>query len=43
MEDYSAYTDEELITRLHNDKNANGDDNEIMDYILVKYKPLVRK
>lgn len=43
MEDYSAYTDEELITRLHNDKNANGDDNEIMDYILEKYKPLVRK
>ena len=37
MEDYSAYT------RLHNDKNANGDDNEIMDYILEKYKPLVRK
>ena len=29
--------------RLHNDKNAHGDDNEIMDYILEKYKPLVRK
>ena len=43
MEDYSAYTDEELIMRIHNDKNDNGDNNEIMDYILEKYKPLVRK
>lgn len=29
MEDYSAYTDEELIMRIHNDKNDNGDNNEI--------------
>ena len=43
MEDYSAYTDEELIMRIHNDKNDHGDNNEIMDYILEKYKPLVRK
>ena len=33
MEDYSAYTDEELIMRIHNDKNDHGDNNEIMDYI----------
>lgn len=43
MEDYSAYTDEELIMRIHNDKNDHCDNNEIMDYILEKYKPLVRK
>lgn len=43
MEDYSAYTDEELIMRIHNGKNDHGDNNEIMDYILEKYKPLVRK
>ena len=43
MEDYSAYTDEELIMRIHNDKNDHGDNNEIMDYILEKYNTLVRK
>ena len=39
----SHMTDEELIMRIHNDKNDHGDNNEIMDYILEKYKPLVRK
>lgn len=37
MEDYSRISDEQLIERLHNGEN------EIMDYILEKYKPLVRK
>ena len=37
MNNYSEYTDEELIKRLHQGEN------EIMDYILAKYKPLVRK
>ncbi len=40
MEDYSGFSDEQLIARLHSDEN---DKNEIMDYILEKYKPLVRK
>lgn len=40
MEDYSGFSDEQLIDRLHSDEN---DKNEIMDYILEKYKPLVRK
>lgn len=40
MEDYSGFSDEQLIERLHSDEN---DKNEIMDYILEKYKPLVRK
>ena len=30
MEDYSAYTDEELIMRIHNDKNDHGDNNNII-------------
>lgn len=37
MYDYSAYTDEELICRLRDGEEA------IMDYILNKYKNLVRK
>lgn len=37
MYDYSAYTDEELILRLRDGEEA------IMDYILNKYKNLVRK
>ena len=37
MNNYSEYTDEELIKRLHQGEN------DIMDYILAKYKPLVRK
>lgn len=37
MKDYSAYSDEELIEMLR-----SGED-EIMDFILKKYKPLVRK
>lgn len=37
MNNYSEYTDEELIKRLHQGEN------NIMDYILAKYKPLVRK
>lgn len=37
MYDYSTYTDEELILRL---RDGEG---EIMDYILNKYKHLVRK
>ena len=37
MKNYEEYTDEELVDRLHQGEN------EIMDYILEKYKPLVRK
>lgn len=37
MESYSSYNDDELISRLR-----DGDDS-ITDYILDKYKPLVRK
>lgn len=37
MYDYNAYTDEELILRLRDGEEA------IMDYILNKYKNLVRK
>ena len=37
MEDYSLYTDEQLIRCLR-----EGND-PIMDYLLKKYKPLVRK
>ena len=37
MQDYSVYTDEELICRLR-----DGEE-DIMDYILKKYKNLVRK
>lgn len=37
MKNYEEYTDEELVDRLHRGEN------EIMDYILEKYKPLVRK
>lgn len=37
MYDYSAYTDEELILRLRDGEEA------IMDYIMNKYKNLVRK
>ena len=37
MYDYSTYTDEELILRLRDGEEA------IMDYILDKYKNLVRK
>ena len=37
MYDYSAYTDEELICRLREGEEA------IMDYIVKKYKNLVRK
>lgn len=40
MEDYSRFSDEQLIARLH---NGGSDKNDIMDYILGKYKPLVRK
>lgn len=40
MEDYSRFSDEQLIARLH---NGGNDKNDIMDYILEKYKPLVRK
>lgn len=43
MEDYSAYTDEELIMRIHNDKNDHGDNNEIMDYILKSISRLCVK
>ena len=37
MKNYEEYTDEELVDRLHQGEN------EIMEYILEKYKPLVRK
>ena len=37
MKNYEEYTDEELVDRLHQGEN------EIMDYILEKYKPLARK
>ncbi len=37
MEDYTGCSDEELIAELRNHKD------QIMDYILDKYKPLVRK
>lgn len=37
MECYEAYTDEQLIERLRSGEDV------IMDYILNKYKPLVRK
>ena len=37
MQDYSVYTDEELICRLRDGEEA------IIDYILKKYKNLVRK
>lgn len=37
MEDYKKYSDEELIDKLRSGAT------EIMDYILGKYKPLVRK
>ena len=37
MKNYEEYTDEELVDRVHQGEN------EIMDYILEKYKPLVRK
>ena len=37
MQDYSVYTDEELICRLRDGEEA------IMDYIMKKYKNLVRK
>ncbi len=40
MEDYSRYSDEQLIERLH---SGEDEKNEIMDFILEKYKPLVRK
>lgn len=37
LNSYNNFTDEELISRLRNGEN------EIIDYILEKYKPLVRK
>ena len=37
MADYTGCSDEELITRIHQDEDG------VMDYILDKYKPLVRK
>ena len=37
MEGYEIYTDEQLIQRLR-----DGDES-VMDYILNKYKPLVRR
>lgn len=37
MKDYETYSDEELIAKLRDNET------EIMDYILDKYKPLVRK
>ena len=37
MEGYEKYTDEQLIQQFR-----DGDD-AVMDYILNKYKPLVRK
>lgn len=40
MEDYRGFSDEQLIARLH---SGEDEKNEIMDFILEKYKPLVRK
>lgn len=37
MQDYEAYTDEEIIARCH------GGDDTAIDYLLEKYKSLVRK
>ncbi len=38
MTDYTSYTDEELVEKIH-----NGGEDRITEYILEKYKPLVRK
>lgn len=40
LESYRDLTDEQLIAAL---KNSGDPDGKIMDYILDKYKPLVRK
>ena len=40
LESYRDLTDEQLIVAL---KNSGDPDGKIMDYILDKYKPLVRK
>ncbi len=40
MDSYRNLTDEQLIDRLRGEDDADG---KIMDYILDKYKPLVRK
>ena len=40
MDSYRNLTDEQLIDRLRGEGDADG---KIMDYILDKYKPLVRK
>ena len=40
LESYQDLTDEQLIATLKNSSDADG---KIMDYILDKYKPLVRK
>ncbi len=41
MADFGSYSDEQLIGLLRENKGEEADD--IMDYIMEKYKPLVRK
>lgn len=43
MADYTGCSDEELIARLNEGGQASMSCEPIMDYILDKYKPLVRK
>lgn len=43
MENLSVYSDEELIAKFHDASGRDEEKNQIMTYLLEKYKPLVSK